>query len=182
MSASKPVLWASVLSGVLTYLLIRLAGNMPDWLPLHADLFRYAPGFLFGAMALQLGAQGVGRRIGVVLAAGLIWILMYRLAVHLVSEQEQSVLLACGIAGGVGAWLAALLVKLLRPRRLSLLAALMAFVSGTIGGCLIGEGLLKPDESWLLDLLLLSGFVLWQAGVAGSLLLVDELGENEPHF
>lgn len=173
---------AAGLSGLIGYFLLRLAGSMPEGLPLPAELFRFAPGFLFGALALQLGTPDLARRIGIIVAAGLIWILMYKLASHFVTEFEQATVLACGVAGGLGAWLAALTVRVLKPRRISLLAVLIAFVAGTIGGCLIGQGLIEPDASWMLDLFLLSGFLLWQVGVAGALLLVDELGVNDPHF
>ncbi|HXG28072.1 MAG TPA: hypothetical protein VNJ47_04400 [Nevskiales bacterium] len=181
MPSTRQLLTLAALSGLLSYGLLCLAGNVPAWLPLPADVFRYAPGFVFGLMALQLAAQLPLRRAGLVLAAGLTWILMFQLASGLVTEQEQSTVLACGVAGGLGAWLISLSVRLLAPRRLSLLAMLMAFVAGTLGGCVIGEGLLMPDESWWLHILLIAGFFAWQAGVAGSLLLVDELGEHEAH-
>lgn len=181
MPSSTRVLCMAAASGVITYGLVWLAGEMPAWLPLPSDLFRYAPGLVFGAMVMQLEARDLGRRAGIVLACGLIWILMYRLASHLVSEHQQSTLLACGIAGGLGAWLVSLVVRLLRPRRLSLLAMLMAFVTGTIGACLIGQGLMESEMNLLAQGLMLSGFIAWQVGVGGSLLLVDELGENEHH-
>jgi hypothetical protein len=181
MPSSKRVLTLAGLSGLFSYALLWLAGNMPEGLPLPADLFRYAPGFVFGAMVFLPETPEWGRRAGLLLVCGLIWFLMFRLASHLVTEYEQSTLLACGVAGGVGAWLTALMVKLLVPRRLSLLAMLMAFVAGVLGGSLIGQGLLEPDESPLLFMLMVGGFIAWQAGVGGSLLLVDELGEHEPH-
>ncbi len=181
MPGARQLLSTAALSGLLTYVLLWLAGNLPPWLLLPADAFRYAPGFAFGLLALQFAAQVPARRAGLVLAAGLTWFLMFQLASWLVTEQAQSSVLACGVAGGIGAWLTSLSVRLLAPRRLSLLAMLMAFVAGTLGGCLIGQGLMEPDESWVLEILLIAGFVAWQAGVAGSLLLVDELGEHETH-
>jgi hypothetical protein len=181
MPGSRQLLSLAAVSGLFSYLLLWLAGNVPAWLPLPADVFRYAPGFVFGLMALQLAAQAPLRRAGLVLAAGLTWVLMFQLASGLVTEQEQSTVLACGVAGGLGAWLMSLAVRLLAPRRLSLLAMLMAFVAGTLGGALIGQGLMEPDDSWLLEILLIAGFITWQAGVSGSLLLVDELGEHEAH-
>jgi hypothetical protein len=57
----------------------------------------------------------------------------------------------------------------------------MAFVAGTLGGCLIGQGLLQAELTLLAQLLMLAGFVVWQTGVGSSLLLVDELGEHEAH-
>jgi hypothetical protein len=182
MHSSKRVIVMAGLSGVLTYALVWLAGNMPEGLPLPAELFRYAPGFVFGAMVMLPATSGIARRIELVLACGVIWFLMFRLASKLVVDYDQSTLLACGVAGGLGAWLVSLTVKLVLPRRLSLLAMLMAFVAGILGGSLIGQGLLEPDESPLLFVLMVAGFVVWQAGVGGSLLLVDELGEHEPHF
>ncbi|MGH8455028.1 MAG: hypothetical protein ACRES4_10480 [Nevskiales bacterium] len=168
-------------SGLLSYGLISLAGNVPVWLPVPADVFRYAPGLLFGALVLQMGTQGSGRRIALVLASGLIWYLTFKAAGHLVMEYQASTLLACGVAGGLGAWLVSLVVRLLKPRRLSLLAMLMAFVTGTLGGCMIGQALLQPELFVLDQLLLVAGFVVWQLGVGGAMLLVDELGENEYH-
>jgi len=181
MSGSRQLILMAGGSSVLSYALLWLAGNMPDWLPLPSDLFRYAPGFVFGALVLQLGATSLGRRLGLILACGLIWFLMFRLASQLVAQHDQSTLLACGLAGGLGAWLVSLVVRLLKPRRLSLLAMLIAFVTGTLGGCLIGQGLLESDESPWLDLLMISGFFVWQAGVGAAMLLVDELGMDEPH-
>jgi hypothetical protein len=175
------ILWMAAVSGVFSYALVWLAGDMPEWLSLPSDLFRYAPGFVFGLMVMQAGIRAIPRRIGVILATGLVWFLMFRLASHLVTEYDQSTLLACAVAGGLGAWLMSLTVRLLWPRRLSLLAVLMAFVSGVLGGSLIGQGLLEPDGSFLLQALMLLGFIVWQTGVGGSLLLVDELGEHEPH-
>jgi hypothetical protein len=169
------------ISGLLSYGLISLAGDMPVWLPLPSDLFRYAPGFVFGALVLQMGTQGLGRCVAIVLACGLIWFVTFKVAGHLVVEYDKSTLLACGVAGGLGAWLVSLLVRLLKPRRLSLLAMLMAFVAGTFGGCLIGQALLEPDLTAFAQLLLIAGFVAWQMGVGSAMLLVDELGENEYH-
>lgn len=181
MPSSRRVMWMASVSGLLSYGLISLAGNMPAWLPLPSDLFRYAPGFVFGALVLQMGTQGVGRRVAIVLSCGLIWYLTFKLAGHLVMEYDQSTLLACGVAGGLGAWLVSLLVRLLKPRRLSLLAMLMAFVAGTFGGCLIGQALLQPELLVLGQVLLVAGFVAWQVGVGAAMLLIDELGENEYH-
>jgi hypothetical protein len=181
MPGARQLMTMAALSGLLSYGLLWLAGNVPAWLPLPAEVFRYAPGFVFGLLALQFGTPTPARRAGLVLTAGLTWLLMFQLASWLVTEHEQSTVLACGVAGGLGAWLTSLAVRLLGPRRLSLLAMLMAFVAGTLAGCLIGEGLLMPDESWLLEILLIAGFIGWQAGVSGSLLLVDELGEHEAH-
>jgi hypothetical protein len=168
-------------SGLISYGLILLAGNLPDWLPLPEAIFRYAPGFLFGALVLQVGTPSLVRRSGIVLGSGLVWILMFQLASLMVTRHEQSSVLACGVAGGLAAWLVSALVYWVKPRRLSLLSMLMAFVAGTLGGCLIGQGLLESGDSLLLDVLLVAGFVLWQAGVAGSLLLVDELGAHDYH-
>lgn len=181
MPSSSRVFLFATFSGLLSYVLLMLAGSMPEWLTLPPELFRYAPGFLFGALVLQTGSHGVARRVSIILACGLIWTLSYRLAGSLVVDFSQSPLLACGLAGGVGAWLASLTVRLLKPRRLSLLAMLMAFVAGTLGGCLIGQAVLDPELTLSAQAMLVTGFVLWQLGVGGTLLLVDELGENEYH-
>ncbi len=166
-------------SGLISYGLILLAGNLPAWLPLPESIFRYAPGFLFGALVLQVGTTPLSRRAGIVVASGLVWILTYQMASQMVTEYEQSSVLACGVAGGIAAWLVSGIVRVLRPRRLSLLAMLMSFVAGILGGCLIGQGLLESGDTLLLDVLLISGFVVWQSGVGGSLLLVDELGTHD---
>lgn len=166
-------------SGLISYGLILLAGNLPDWLPLPEAIFRYAPGFLFGALVLQVGTPSLTRRVGIVLGSGLVWVLMFHLASQMVTRHEQSTVLACGVAGGLAAWLVASLIYLIKPKRLSLLSMLMSFVAGTLGGCLIGQGLLESGDSLLLDVLLIAGFMLWQIGVGGSLLLVDELGAHD---
>lgn len=179
-SASRILLMAT-LSGLLSYVLLWLAGSMPDWLTVPSDVFRYAPGFVFGALVLQTGSHGALRRITIILACGLIWYLMYRLAGSLVADFDKPTLLACGIAGGLGAWLVSIVVRLLKPRRLSLLAMLMAFVAGTLGGCLIGQAVLDPELAFVAQLQMIAGFIVWQFGVGGAMLLVDELGENEYH-
>lgn len=181
MPSSRRVMLMAAISGLLSYGLLSLAGDMPAWLLLPSDLFRYAPGFVFGALVLQMGTQGLGRCVAIVLACGLIWYVTFKFAGHLVMEYDQSTLLACGVAGGLGAWLVSLLVRLLKPRRLSLLAMLMAFVAGTFGGCLIGQALLQSELTAFAHFLLMAGFVAWQMGVGGAMLLVDELGENEYH-
>lgn len=181
MPSSRYVLWMAAVSGLASYGLVWLAGYLSGQAPLPPDVLRYAPGFLFGLLVMQPGSGGAGRRWGIVLMYGLIWIFSYRLAVSLVVDHDESTLLACGLAGGVAAGLGSLAVRLLRPRRLSLLAMLMAFVSGTLGGCLIGQGLLEPEPALIAQCLVAAGFVVWQVGVGGSLLLVDELGENEKH-
>jgi hypothetical protein len=184
MPSSNRVMLAALVSGLLGYGLILLAGDVPDWLPLHADVLRALPGLVFGVLVLQLETRGVWRRVAVVIGCTLIWMAAFRVAVWLETDTggwNESMLFSCGVAGGLGAWLVALLVRLIKPRRLSLLAMLMAFVSGTLGGCLIGQGLLSPDPTLLEHLLVALGFVLWQAGVGGSMLLVDELGTDEAH-
>lgn len=181
MPSSSRVLLMATLSGLLSYVLLMLAGNLPEWLPLPAELFRYAPGIVFGLLVLQIGSSRGLRRALIVICCGSIWYLMYEMAGSLVADFHQPTLLACGLAGGLGACLVSLVVRLLKPRRLSLLAMLMAFVAGTLGGCLIGEGVMDSELTLVAQLLLVAGFVLWQAGVGGSMLLVDELGEHEYH-
>lgn len=184
MPSSNRVMLSALVSGLLGYGLMMLAGDVPDWLPLSGDALRYAPGVVFGILVLQLETQGFARRFAVVIGCALIWIASYRFAVYLetgTGDWPESMLFACGVAGGFGAGLVALLVRLIKPRRLSLLAMLMAFVAGTLGGCLIGQGLLTPEPTLLGHLFIASGFVLWQAGVGGSMLLVDELGIDEAH-
>jgi hypothetical protein len=181
MPSSKRVLLIATLSGLLSYGLVLLAGNVPAWLPIPSDVFRYAPGLVFGALVLQLGTEGMARRGSIVLACGLIWFLAFKAAGHLVIQYDESTLLACGVAGGLGAWLVSMVVRLLKPRRLSLLAMLMAFVTGTVGGCLIGQAMLDPELTLRAQGLMLAGFIAWQVGVGSAMLLVDELGENEYH-
>jgi len=181
MLTSKRVLLSATLSGFLCYGLLMLAGEPPAWLPVHGDVLRALPGLIFGLLVLQIETRGFGRRIAVIMACGLIWYAAFKLAGFMVADQQKSTLLACGVAGGLAAWLVSLVVRLIKPRRLSLLAMLMAFVAGTLGGCLIGEALLESDLMPWTHALLIAGFIVWQAGVGSAMLLVDELGADDPH-
>lgn len=181
MPSTRRVLLMATLSGLLSYVLLWVAGNLPSAWPFPSQVLTYAPGLVFGAMVLQIGSLSTLRRVLIIICCGLIWYLMYQLATSLVADAGKPTLFACGVAGGVGAWLVSLVVRLLKPKRLSLLAMLMAFVSGTLGGCLIGQGVLDHELTLAAQILLVSGFVTWQAGVGGCMLLVDELGLDEYH-
>lgn len=185
MTNSNRVMLSALVSGLLSYGLMMLAGDVPEWLPVNGDVLRALPGVIFGILVLQLETRGIGRRVAVITGCMLIWMAAFRFAAWLetgTGDWDESMLFACGVAGGFGAGLVALLVRLIKPRRLSLLAMLMGFVSGTLGGCLIGQGLLAPNEPTVLGhLFIAAGFVIWQAGVGGSMLLVDELGIDEAH-
>lgn len=181
MPSTRRVLLMATLSGLLSYILLWVAGNLPRAWPLPSEIFTYAPGLLFGLLVLQMGSPSTLRRVLITICCGLIWYLMYQLATSLVADAGKPTLFACGVAGGVGAWLVSLVVRLLKPKRLSLLAMLMAFVTGTLGGLLIGQGVLDHELTLAAQLLMVTGFVAWQVGVGGCMLLVDELGVDEYH-
>jgi hypothetical protein len=180
MKKPRHILKLALLSGALSFMLVWLSGDMPGWLRIPDDLPRYSPGLVFGLLVLAVPAMaqpaGWLRAIAVIACSTLIYFLMVRLASHLATS-GGSELAACGIAGGLGAMLTALAIRLLLSRPLSLLAVVMAFVLGTLGGCLIGQAVQTPDIDALVRLLVLAGFLLWQGGVAFALLLVDPLGE-----
>lgn len=185
MKRSKHVLKFALLSGVLSFAMVWISGDRPDWLPVPDDLLRFSPGLIFGLLVLVGQTAALPgrwlRAIAVVACTTLIYFLMVRLA-NTIVDSDRSALVACGIAGGLGALLTALSIRLLLARELSLLALVMAFVLGTLGGSLIGQAIVTSEVDSIVQLLVLSGFLLWQGGVSFALLMIDPLGDEPDNW
>jgi hypothetical protein len=183
MSRSRRVLVCGSLSGAVSFGLVWLAGNLPEGVPLPEDVVRYSPGVVFALLlVLPMMTVANGRLFRLLLVAALstvIYFLMVKLASHIVVEFEKQAVAACGIAGGLGAILTAAVVRALASRQLSLLAVLIGFVTGSLGGALIGQELLTPENEFMMQFLVLAGFVVWQVGVGFALFVVDPMGLDE---
>src|SRR5690348_10092880 len=102
MKRSKRVLKLALLSGAISFALLWLSGDMPDWLRINDDLVRFSPGLVFGLLVLAGQASALSARwlraIAVVACSTLIYFLMVRLA-NAIGESGESALAACGVAG-----------------------------------------------------------------------------------
>jgi hypothetical protein len=177
------VIVLGTLSGGVSYCLIELARwigeNTTQGMPVLEETVRYGPGLAFALLVLwPLAELATHRHLRALVAAVgsvLIYYSMVQLAQFVHIERQEPALAACGIAGGVGALLTALLARYVLDRQLSLLAVAMAFVTGSIGGALIGQAILTP-EMQNPQAYVVAGFVAWQVGVGFALFVVDPMG------
>jgi hypothetical protein len=185
MPRSKPrqVIVLGTVSGGVSYCLIELARligeSSSQGMPMLENAVRYGPGLAFALLVLwPLAELATHRHFRALLAAAgsvLIYYAMVQLAQYVHVERQESPLAACGIAGGLGALLTALLARYVLDRQLSMLAVAMGFVAGSIGGALIGQAILTP-EMQNPQAYVVAGFVFWQAGVGFALFVVDPMG------
>jgi hypothetical protein len=149
---------AAALSGLLSYAACFVPDHGSEW----------GAGIAFGL--LVLGPTGRDARRFLALAA--LSIAVYRaavwLAVRLVMDTPAPAVVACGLAGVLGAAAlsagAGALTGAARERG----ALLRSLAWGAAGGVLIGLAVDADDESRGQQLLLLAGFVVWQVGYTAA--------------
>lgn len=167
----------AVLSGILSYVAVSPAPVLFSDMPMFVDeLLFYSPGFLFGALVLVPAVWNEPRRR---LRAPLLVLastLAYFAATHvaLTISDQSSLIVACGIAGMLGAVLVALATHAVTGRHLAGPELTRATVLGACGGTLIGCGM---HFEQMTGLFLFAGFVIWHWGVSVGLFAP---GEPEP--
>jgi len=167
----RRLLLLSFVSALLSYLGFRVeAVGSPEALTLV--FFEYSPGVFFGALVLvPMASEGSGvwwRRIRLMIVSVLIYYIAFQIAVdpgpkHLVGIVLYS---SAGLLGALGICFAC---RFIIPQRLSFMQIMMASLAGVVGGASIG--MISQDwlPSWGGHFSFISGFVIWQMGVAFAL-------------
>jgi hypothetical protein len=157
------LLGVAALAGLASY----LVGRLPE--PWGAVGIDWGAGLLFGALVLAPQGRSWIRRAGLLAASALVYRGAVWLAVALAAEGDWPEVLACALAGALGAPLLAFAAGPLLGRRARPGRHLAALIAGAAGGALIGVATLGPDEELLrLDLPMLAGYVVWQVGWAAA--------------
>jgi hypothetical protein len=129
---------------------------------------RWGAGLLFGALVLAPSVAGVRQRA----LLGIESVLVYRgavsLATRLYVDASWSGAAGCALAGALGALALSLAAAATLRSRPGLRPTLLATLLGSVGGLLIGLRVDGSDDAALPQLLLLSGFVVWQVGYAAA--------------
>jgi len=166
----KRLLLLSLASALLSYLgvLLRSAG----W-PKPLDLILYyLPGLFFGGLVLaSMVSESSGvwwRRIRVVIASVLIWHIALRVALD-AWPQKLVGIVTCSSAGVLGALLICVASRFIIPRKFSLRQILVASLAGLVGGAPFGMITQGWLPSWGGHFSFISGFIIWQMGVAIAL-------------
>jgi len=135
-------------------------------------LLFYSPGLLFGALVLApMAIEGSGvwwRRIRLIVVSVLIWHIALRVAISSWPNKLVGIV-SYTSAGLLGALLICVACRFIIPRKFSLMQVMMASLAGTVGGASIGTGGDVWAASWLGDKGFVSGFFIWQMGVAFAL-------------
>ena len=177
----RRVITLAIASAILSYGLVWFAGSAEP--PALAALMRYSPGVVYSLLVLIPMLNGASshlvRALLTIAASGAIYFVAVNVADQFVSGWDKSELGGCGIAGGMAAVLMAAVARTVLDREISLLATLIAFCTGSLGGALIGQALLTPDSPAVQGFMV-SGYLVWQVGVSFALLLIDPLGFAEP--
>jgi hypothetical protein len=179
----RRVMTLAVVSAILSYALVWVAANGEEQTTV-STLARYSPGVVYALLVLIPMLNGVAARwlraVLVVVASGAIYFVAVRIADQFVTGWRESPLAGCGIAGGLAAVMMAAVVRTVLDRQISLLATLIAFCTGSLGGALIGQAFLTPESEPAVQGYVASGYLVWQVGVSFALLLIDPMGFAEP--
>ena len=166
----RRLLVLSFVSALLSYLAIRF--QSVAWpKPLGLILF-YSPGLFFGALVLvPMASKGNGvwwRRIRLVIASVLIWHIALRIAINSWPYTKLGIL-SCSSAGVLGALIICVACRFIIPQKYSLMQIMMSSLAGVVGGAAIGS----VFEVWAVSRIgavgSVSGFIIWQMGVAFAL-------------
>jgi hypothetical protein len=129
---------------------------------------RWGAGLVFGALVLAPSFSGVRQRV----LLGIESVLVYRAAVSLATrlyvEASWSGAAGCALAGALGALALSLAAGATLRTRPGPGRTALATLVGSVGGVLIGLRVDASDDAALPQLLLLSGFVVWQVGYAAA--------------
>jgi len=166
----RRLLVLSFASALLSYLAIRFQSAVSPK-PLGLILF-YSPGIIFGALVLvSRVSEGSGvwwRRIRIVIASVLIWHIALRVAIGSWPNKLVGIV-SYTSAGMLGALMIVIACRYIIPQRFSLRQIMMVSLAGMVGGASFGIVAESWVPSWLGLPGFLSGFVIWQMGVAFAL-------------
>ena len=142
---------------------------VPGWL---APILFYSPGFIFGVFVLApIASEGSGvwwRRIRLVIVSVLIWHIAVRVAVEAWPNKLVGIV-SCASAGLLGALMICIASRFINPQRFSLRQIMMDSLAGVVGGASIGMIAADWVVTWLRPVGYVSGFLIWQMGVAFAL-------------
>jgi hypothetical protein len=164
-----PLTARAVISGVLSY-----AGTwLLDLIPGGANVFRdsgvYLPGVMFGLFVLSPLAATKPRAAAATVLSTLAYFVSVKWAMHLSVDLHMQEMLACGLAGLLGAVLVIAVARAGLPRAVPGPRMARALGLGFATGLIFGvKGTLSLPGSMEAALMLL-GFVAWQTAVALSL-------------
>lgn len=166
----KYLLLLAFASALISYLLVfQRPGSLPE--PLFYVSF-YSPGWLFGALVLapmeSEGSRFWWRRILLVIASVLIWRIAVDVAITPPLIQRNGIV-SFASAGLLGALMIYVACRFIIPRKFSLLQILMASLAGVVSSAVMGAFANHSSTSQLEDAAFLSGFIIWQMGVAFAL-------------
>lgn len=163
----------SCLSGVLSYISVSLPHMLSDWHDISDDGFFYLPGVFFALFVLLPLARESDRRIlrwvGLMVISVAAWFTAVSIGFQIMPLANQMAVLACGVSGSVGAGILTVGSRYLVPVHVTVKSAVITFIAGFFGGCLIGLAITQPRASFYSECLYFAGFTFWQSSIAMSI-------------
>ena len=146
---------AAAISGILSYAACLVTEGLGA---------RWGAGLVFGALVLAPSRRETRDRVVAIALSAAVYRAAFWLADRLHVDASWPVVVACALAGVLGAVALSIGSSVAFRTRADARATAWAAAAGAVAGAVIGVGIEAPDESLAQRLLLLTGFVAWQLG------------------